>query len=92
MGALLRHKLHHTLVAANEVKCNCMFASAKHAIVMVRVKPDMPKQRANMIAESSQSERGGRVGSNISPTTSATPTARCGSACRVVWEGIDLVI
>ena len=68
-----------------------MFAQAKLADTADRVKPDRPRQRETCIAESALSDLGRRVGCNTNPMTSTTSTARCGPACRVVWEGIGQV-
>ena len=68
-----------------------MFAQAKLADLENRVKPDEPRQRGTGVAESASRNLGHRVGSNASPVTSTTSTARCGPACRVVWEGFGQV-
>ena len=68
-----------------------MFAQAKLADLVNRVKPDEPRQRGTDVAESALRNLGHRVGCNTNPMTSTTPTARCGPACRVVWEGIGQV-
>lgn len=65
-----------------------MFAFAKLAVSVDRVKPVMPRQRETDFAEPDVSRFRLRVGINTSPETSTIPTARCGPACRVVWEGI----
>ncbi|MHA6878378.1 hypothetical protein, partial [Ralstonia pseudosolanacearum] len=52
-----------------------------------RVKPDRPRQRGISSAELDNGKPGRQVGSNTSLMTSTIPTARCGPACRVVWEG-----
>ena len=67
-----------------------MFAQAKLADLENRVKPDEPRQRGTGFAESAPRNLGHRVGCNTHPMTSTTPTARCGPACRVVWEGCSL--
>ena len=64
-----------------------MFAKAKLADTADRVKPDKPRQRETRIAELTLRNLGHRVGSNTSLMTSTASTARCGPACRVVWEG-----
>jgi len=64
-----------------------MFAKAKLADTADRVKPDKSRQRETRITESTLRHLGHRVGSTINPTTSTASTARCGPACRVVWEG-----
>ena len=68
-----------------------MFAEAKLADQADRVKPDRPRQRETRVAESTLRNLGHRVGSNTSLMTSTTSTARCGPACRVVWEGLGQV-
>jgi len=65
-----------------------MFAQAKLADLENRVKPDAPRQRGTGVAESASCNLGHRAGCNTNPMTSTTPTARCGPACRVVWEGL----
>ena len=65
-----------------------MFAFAKLAVSVDRVKPVMPRQRETDFAEPDVSSFRLRVGINTSPETSTIPTARCGPACRVVWEGL----
>ena len=64
-----------------------MFAQAKLADTVDRVKPDRPRQRETSVAESTSRDlrRQGEAHSNL--VTSTAPTARCGPACRVVWEG-----
>ena len=64
-----------------------MFAQAKLADQVNRVKPEGPRQRGTRVAEPASRNLGHRVGCNINPMTSTTSTARCGPACRVVWEG-----
>ena len=64
-----------------------MFASAKLANRLTRVKPEARRQR--------ETEPGGSETSSFRRCaefcrcvpTSTIPTARCGPACRVVWEG-----
>ena len=68
-----------------------MFAQAKLTDLVNRVKPDEPRQRGTDVAESALRNLVHRVGCNTNPMTSTTPTARCGPACRVVWEGIGQV-
>ena len=63
-----------------------MFAQAKLADLENRVKPDEPRQRETGVAESASRYLGHRAGRITSPLTSTTSTARCGPACRVVWE------
>ena len=64
-----------------------MFAQAKLADLENRVKPDEPRQRGTGVAESTLRNLGRRAGWNTNSMTSTTSTARCGPACRVVWEG-----
>ena len=64
-----------------------MFAQAKLADLENRVKPDEPRQRETGVAESTSRYLGHRAGRITNPMTSTTSTARCGPACRVVWEG-----
>ena len=64
-----------------------MFAQAKLADLENRVKPDEPRQRETGVAESTSRNLGHRAGRITNPLTSTTSTARCGPACRVVWEG-----
>ena len=68
-----------------------MFAQAKLADMVNRVKPDGPRQRETGVAESTLRNLGHRAGCNTNLMTSTIPTARCGPACRVVWEGIGQV-
>ena len=65
-----------------------MFAQAKLADLENRVKPDEPRQRETGVAESTSRNLGHRAGRITNPLTSTTSTARCGPACRVVWEGL----
>ena len=64
-----------------------MFVKAKLAGMVDRVKPDRPRQRETGVAELLQRSLRRRAGCITSPATSTTSTARCGPACRVVWEG-----
>ncbi len=69
-----------------------MFVKAKLAGLVDRVvKPDRPRQRETGIAELPQRNLRRRVGCITNLTTSTTSTARCGTACPVVWEGIGQV-
>jgi hypothetical protein len=68
-----------------------IFAKAKLADKVDRVKPDKPRQRENDIAESTLRHLGHRVGIATYPVTSTSPTARCGPACRVAWEGFGQI-
>jgi hypothetical protein len=64
-----------------------MFAQAKLAKTVDRVKPERPRQREIGFAEPDTGDLGRRVGSGISPATSTIPAARCGFACPVVYGG-----
>ena len=64
-----------------------MFAHAKLADLENRVKPDEPRQRETGVAESTSRNLGHRSGRITNPLKSTTSNARCGPACRVVWEG-----
>ena len=66
-----------------------MFAQAKLADTVDRVKPERPRQRETSIAESTSRNLRHRVEATRTSVTSTAPTARCGPACRVVWEGSD---
>jgi len=71
---------------------DCLRCSqAKLADTTNRVKPDESRQRETNVAEPASRNLGHRVGRNTSPMTSTTSTARCGPACRVVWEGCGLM-
>lgn len=64
-----------------------MFASAKLASMANGVKPDQSWQRENQLCRI-----GDRQPQAIEPAAAqarhlTTPTARCGPACRVVWQG-----
>jgi hypothetical protein len=65
-----------------------MFALAKLAVKADRVKPEGLWQRETKSGGSVISDPGWCVGIHSSAPTSTVPTARCGPACRVVWEGI----
>jgi hypothetical protein len=55
-----------------------------------RVKPDRPSQRETNGAELTSCNLGRRLGGgNSNLVTSTAPTARCGPASRVEWEGFD---
>jgi hypothetical protein len=64
-----------------------MFANAKLADTVRRVKPEAHRQRETNSGgpESSNFRRCAEIHSCI--LTSTIPTARCGPACRVVLEG-----
>ena len=68
-----------------------MFAQAKLAGLVDRVKPDRPRQRETEIADPPQRRLRRQVGCVTNLMTSTTPTARCGPACQVVWEGLGQV-
>jgi hypothetical protein len=65
-----------------------MFTKVKLANLPVRVKPVSVWQRGNQLRwDGSQRDQ---AACEITRTvTSTVPTARCGPACRVVWEGTD---
>ena len=65
-----------------------MFTKVKLATIPARVKPESVWQRDNQLRRvDSQRDQAAREATRA--TTSTTPTARCGPACRVVWEGSD---
>ena len=64
-----------------------MFAVAKLARMTCRVKLDRSWQRETKSGGSEPSNLRRRAGIYSSALTSTIPTARCGPACRVVWEG-----
>ena len=64
-----------------------MFAEAKLAGMAGRVKPDRSRQRETESGGSETRNLRRRAGIYSSAPTSTIPTARCGPACRVVWEG-----
>ncbi len=66
-----------------------MFAIAKLADSVPRVKPDALRQRETNAGGLQLSNFRRRAGTYSRALTSTTPTARCGPACRVVWEGTD---
>ena len=68
-----------------------MFAQAKLADTAERVKPDQPRQREINRAEPTLRNFRRQAGCYTTLTTSTIPTARCGPACRVVWEGLGQV-
>ncbi len=67
-----------------------MFAEAKLVDTVDRVKPDRPRprQRETSIAESTYRNLRHRAEATRTWDLNC-PTARCGPACRVVWEGAD---
>ena len=66
-----------------------MFASAKLAVSLVRVKPELALAARNQCGRTEHKQaRAVRRGTQRA-STSTIPTARCGPACRVVWEGSD---
>ena len=65
-----------------------MFAEAKLARRVCRVKPEGSWQRETELGGSETSNLRRRAGICSSAPTSTIPTARCGPACRVVWEGL----
>ena len=64
-----------------------MFAIAKLADTVNRVKPDALWQRETKSGGLETSHFRRRAGIHSCTPTSTISTARCGSACRVVWEG-----
>ena len=64
-----------------------MFAVAKLAGMARQVKPDAHRQRETESGGSDTSNLRRCAGKSLSAPTSTIPTARCGPACRVVWEG-----
>ena len=63
-----------------------MFTNVKLATMPVRVKSELAWQRGNQLRRAA-SQRDQAACEATHATTSTTPTARCGPACRVVWEG-----
>ena len=64
-----------------------MIAIAKLADTVNRVKPDALWQRETKSGGLETSNFRRRAGTYSCPSTSTISTARCGPACRVVWEG-----
>ena len=64
-----------------------MFAIAKLADTVRRVKPDALRQRETKSGGSETSHFRRRAGIYSCTPTSTISTARCGPACRVVWQG-----
>ena len=64
-----------------------MFAIAKLANRMNRVKPEALRQRGTKSGGLETSNFRWRAGVHSCDSTSTISTARCGPACRVVWEG-----
>ena len=64
-----------------------MFAIAKLAEPVPKVKPDALRQRETKAGGLQLSNFRRSAGTYSCTPTSTTPTARCGPACRVVWEG-----
>ena len=69
-----------------------MFAPAKLADTVNRVKPEALRQRETKSGGLETSNFRRRAGIYLCTPTSTISTARCGPACRVVWEGIGQVI
>jgi hypothetical protein len=66
-----------------------MFVSAKLAVSLVRVKPEPALAARNQCGRIEHKQaRAVRRGTQRA-STSTIPTAWCGPACRVVWEGPD---
>jgi hypothetical protein len=63
-----------------------MFTQVKLAIVPASVKRKQVWQRGNQLRRA-DSPRGQAPCYATEAATSTTSTARCGPACRVVWEG-----
>ena len=64
-----------------------MFALAKLAAMVNRVKPEALRQRETRPGGPKTSNFRWRAVIHCCDPTSTIPTARCGPACRVVWEG-----
>jgi hypothetical protein len=64
-----------------------MVAIAKLADSVPRVKPDALRQRETKAGGLQLSNFRRSAGTYSCTLTSTAPTARCGPACRVVWEG-----
>ena len=64
-----------------------MFTSAKLADRVTRVKPKAHRQRETDSGGSKTSGFRRGAGLRSGDSTSTIPTARCGPACRVEWEG-----
>jgi hypothetical protein len=64
-----------------------MFAIAKLANRMNRVKPEALRQRGTKSGGLETSNFRRRAEVHLCDSTSTISTARCGPACRVVWEG-----
>jgi hypothetical protein len=65
-----------------------MFTNVKLANMPARVKPALVWQRGNQLRRV-DSQRDQAACEVTRMATSTIPTARCGPACRVVWEGSD---
>ncbi len=63
-----------------------MFTNVKLAKMPARVKPEWVWQRGNQLRRA-DSQRDQAACEATRAATSTTSTARCGPACRVVWEG-----
>ena len=63
-----------------------MFTNVKLASILDRVKPELELAVSNPMwrADSQQAQA---MCDAVCPSTSTIPTARCGPARRVVWEG-----
>ena len=64
-----------------------MFAIAKLADTVNRVKAEAPWQRETSFGGLETSNFRRRAGIDSCTPTSTISTARCGPECRVVWEG-----
>ena len=63
-----------------------MFTNVKLAMTPATVKPESVWQRGNQ-RRRVDSQRDQATHGVTHAATSTAPTARCGPACRVVWEG-----
>ena len=65
-----------------------MFTRVKLVTKPTRVKPEAVWQRVNRLRRTRIRQNQACEGAALH-ATSTIPTARCGPACRVVWEGSD---
>ena len=65
-----------------------MFTKVKLANPPATVQPERVWQRGNQLRRA-DSQRDQAACEATHAATSTIPTARCGPACRVVWEGSD---
>ena len=80
-----RNRRRRPLILGDEL--SQMFASAKLVNTVTRVKPEALWQREIKSGGLETSNFRRRAGIHSCNSTSTIPTARCGPACRVVWEG-----